>query len=95
MIRRPPRSTLFPYTTLFRSGGDPSNILQDEDLSSAQAEDLSAIIDKIINKNPDQVAQFKAGKMQLIKFFIGQVMKESKGKACPQETENLLLQKLS
>ena len=80
---------------MLETGGDPSNILQDEDLSSADSQDLEKIINEIINKNPDQVAQFKTGKIQLIKFFIGQVMKESKGKADPQETEDLLIQKLT
>jgi len=79
---------------MLETGGDPSNILQDEDLSAGDL-DLEKIIDKIINQNPDNVEKFKAGKTVLLKFFIGQVMKESKGKADPKTTEDLLIQKLS
>ena len=79
---------------MLETGGDPSNILQDEDLSSDDL-DLEKLVDQIINKNPDQVKQFKSGKTALLKFFLGQVMKESKGKADPKEAEDLLVQKLS
>jgi aspartyl-tRNA(Asn)/glutamyl-tRNA(Gln) amidotransferase subunit B len=80
---------------MLETGGDPSNILEDEDLGGGDDLDLNKLIEEIINKNPDAVAQFKAGKTALLKFFIGQVMKESKGKADPAEAENLLIQKLS
>jgi len=79
---------------MLETGGDPSNILQDEDLSSKDF-DLKKLVNEIINKNPDQVEQFKSGKTNLLKFFLGQVMKESKGKADPQEAEDLLIQELS
>ena len=79
---------------MLETGGDPSNILQDEDLSSGDL-DLEKIVNEVINTNPEQVEQFKKGKTPLIKFLIGQVMKDSQGKADPQEAENLLLQKLS
>ncbi len=80
---------------MLETRGDPSNILEDEDLSSAGKVDLDKIINEVINKNPEQVEKFKAGKMALMKFFIGQVMKESKGKADPKEAEELLIQKLT
>ncbi|MBU4360990.1 Asp-tRNA(Asn)/Glu-tRNA(Gln) amidotransferase subunit GatB, partial [Patescibacteria group bacterium] len=79
---------------MLETGGDPSNILEDEDLSSGDL-DLEKLVQEIINKNPEQVSQFKAGKTNLLKFFLGQAMKESQGKANPQEAENLLLQKLA
>lgn len=79
---------------MLETGGDPSHILEDENLS-AEDLDLDKLINEIINKNPDQVAQFKSGKTNLLKFFIGEVMKESQGKADPQEAEEILLQKLS
>ncbi|MDD5289633.1 MAG: Asp-tRNA(Asn)/Glu-tRNA(Gln) amidotransferase subunit GatB [Patescibacteria group bacterium] len=80
---------------MLETGGDPSNILEDEDLGGGEDLDLNKLIEEIINKNPETVAQFKAGKTALLKFFLGQAMKESKGKADPVEAENLLLQKLS
>lgn len=80
---------------MLETGGDPSNIMEDKDLSSAKAEDLNKIVERVINSNPDQVASFKSGKTALLKFFVGQVMKESSGKADPKETEEILIQKLS
>jgi len=80
---------------MLETGGDPSNILEDEDLGLTGGEDLEKIVDQVINKNPDQVKEFKSGKTVLLKFFIGQVMKESKGKADPKQAEELLIQKLT
>ena len=80
---------------MLETGGDPSNILESEDLAAGGAEDLEKIITEVINKNPNQVEEFKSGKENIIKYFIGQVMKESKGKADPKQAEELLIQKLS
>jgi aspartyl-tRNA(Asn)/glutamyl-tRNA(Gln) amidotransferase subunit B len=80
---------------MLETGGDPSHILEDENLGGEGDFDLNKLVEEIINKNPDIVAQFKAGKIALLKFFIGQAMKDSKGKADPKEVENLFLQKLS
>jgi GxxExxY protein len=80
---------------MLETGGDPSSILEDEDLGGGDNLDLNKLVEEIINKNPDTVAQFKNGKTALMKFFIGQIMKESKGKADPVEAENIFLQKLT
>ncbi len=56
---------------------------------------IEALIDQIIAANPDNVAQYKSGKDKLFGFFVGQVMKESKGKANPQMVNDLLKKKLS
>ncbi|MBF0491806.1 MAG: Asp-tRNA(Asn)/Glu-tRNA(Gln) amidotransferase subunit GatB [Deltaproteobacteria bacterium] len=55
---------------------------------------LEAIIDQVIAANPGNLAQYKAGKDKLFGFFVGQVMKESKGKANPQMVNDLLKKKL-
>lgn len=56
---------------------------------------IEAIIDQIIADNPGQVGQYKAGKDKVFGFFVGQVMKQSKGKANPQQVNALLKAKLS
>lgn len=56
---------------------------------------IESIIDQVIAANPDNVAQYKSGKDKLFGFFVGQVMKESKGKANPQIVNDLLKKKLS
>jgi aspartyl-tRNA(Asn)/glutamyl-tRNA(Gln) amidotransferase subunit B len=55
---------------------------------------IEVIIDEIIANNPGQVAEFQSGKDKLIGFFVGQVMKASKGKANPGQVNQLLQQKL-
>ena len=55
---------------------------------------LERIIDEVIAANPDNVAQFKAGKDKAFNALVGQVMKASKGKANPQQANELLKQKL-
>ncbi len=55
---------------------------------------IEAICDAIISANPDKVEQYKAGKDKLFGFFVGQVMKESKGSASPQAVNELLKAKL-
>lgn len=55
---------------------------------------LEKIIDEVIAANPDNVAQFKAGKDKAFNALVGQVMKASKGKANPQQVNDLLHSKL-
>ncbi len=56
---------------------------------------IEAVVDKVIEANPGQVAEYKAGKDKLIGFFVGQVMKETKGQANPGQVNQILKQKLS
>ena len=55
---------------------------------------IEAICDEIINANPEKVEQYKGGKDKLFGFFVGQVMKASKGSADPQAVNELLKTKL-
>jgi aspartyl-tRNA(Asn)/glutamyl-tRNA(Gln) amidotransferase subunit B len=55
---------------------------------------LEAIIDAVIAANADNVAQFKAGKEKAFNALVGQIMKASKGKANPQQVNDLLRKKL-
>jgi aspartyl-tRNA(Asn)/glutamyl-tRNA(Gln) amidotransferase subunit B len=55
---------------------------------------IEAIVDKVIEANPGQVAEYKAGKDKLIGFFVGQVMKETGGKANPGQVNAILKKKL-
>jgi len=55
---------------------------------------IASLIDTIITANPDQVAQYRAGKDKVFGFFVGQVMKQSQGKANPQQVNDLLKRKL-
>ena len=56
---------------------------------------IEAVVDKVIEANPGQVAEYQAGKDKLIGFFVGQVMKETKGQANPGQVNQILKAKLS
>ena len=67
-----------------------------QELGLEQISDDGAIkemVASVISANPDKVAEFKAGKTQLLGFFVGQVMKASKGKANPKAV-NAILQEI-
>ncbi len=55
---------------------------------------IEAIVDEVIAANPGQVAEYKSGKDKLIGFFVGQVMKETGGKANPGQVNKILKDKL-
>jgi aspartyl-tRNA(Asn)/glutamyl-tRNA(Gln) amidotransferase subunit B len=65
------------------------NLLQDNDAGS-----IAPIIDEVLAKYPDKVAEFRSGKKGLMGLFVGEVMKLSKGKADPKLTNQLLAEKL-
>jgi aspartyl-tRNA(Asn)/glutamyl-tRNA(Gln) amidotransferase subunit B len=57
--------------------------------------EIQRIIDRILQTNPDEVAAYRGGKAQLLGFFVGQVMRETKGKANPGLVNQLLHQALA
>ena len=84
------------FEALWAGEGDADAIIEKRGLK--QITDTSAIekvIDAVIAANPEQLAQYRAGKDKLFGFFVGQVMKLSKGKANPQQVNELLAEKLS
>ena len=81
---------------MFTTGGDPEEIIKLKNLMQLDDDDqLSTIIDKVITDFPTQVQEYKSGKENVIQFLLGQVMKESKGKANPQSTIKMLKTKLN
>jgi aspartyl-tRNA(Asn)/glutamyl-tRNA(Gln) amidotransferase subunit B len=81
---------------MIETGQEPEKIVEEKGLK--QVTDTGAIkeqISKILEANPDKVEQYKSGKDKLFGFFVGQVMKESKGKANPQIVNQLLKELLS
>jgi aspartyl-tRNA(Asn)/glutamyl-tRNA(Gln) amidotransferase subunit B len=74
---------------------DPTHIMESKGYGQISDEgQLGAIVDDVIVNNPQQVAQFKAGKEPLIKFLIGMAMKATEGSADPVVIERLLREKL-
>ncbi|HVT84610.1 MAG TPA: Asp-tRNA(Asn)/Glu-tRNA(Gln) amidotransferase subunit GatB [Chitinophagaceae bacterium] len=68
---------------------EEQNLLQQSDTSF-----LLPIVDEVLNKFANKVAEYKKGKKGLLSLFVGEVMKRSKGKADPAVTNQLILEKL-
>lgn len=56
---------------------------------------LEAMVDAVLEANPTQLEQYRAGKTKLQGYFVGQLMKESKGRANPTELNKILMKKLN
>ena len=77
------------------SGKDPKKIVEEKGLKQqSDPKELEKIIDKVISDNPKSVEAYKSGKDKLFGFFVGQVMKQSNGKANPQLVNEILKKKL-
>lgn len=76
---------------LVENGGNVKEIVEKEGMGAiSDTSALNKIIEDIINANPNQVAQYKAGKEKLFGFFVGQVMKQTQGRANPQVLNDLI-----
>jgi len=83
------------FTDMLRSGKTPSSIVKEKGLEQVtDSAELEHHIDTVLTANPDKVAAYKAGKTGLAGFFMGQVMRESGGKANPQLVKDLIEHKL-
>ena len=82
-------------TELLEKGGRAKDIVSKMGLSLISDEnELATLIKKVIADNPAQVEQYKAGKQTVIGFFIGQVMKATKGRAEPKTVNKLMKEEL-
>ena len=80
---------------ILKTGEDAQALVEKKGLSVISDEaSILPIIQKIIASNPEQVAAYKGGKDKLFGFFVGQAMKETKGRANPQLLNKLLKQEL-
>lgn len=78
------------------SGRSPAEIIEAEGLAQVGDEDaLRAFVAEVLAENPAQVATYQGGKEGLLGWFLGQVMKKSRGKADPQLTRQLLQEMLA
>lgn len=75
---------------------DPSHIIERLNLAQmSDAGELETIVDTILANNVQSVADYKAGKQNALQYLVGQVMKETKGKANPGVAKELLVKKLA
>ena len=81
---------------LLEKGGSPKAIVESRGLMAiTDPDELGAIIDKVLEANPDKLEQYRAGKKKLQGFFVGQIMKATSGKADPKTANQILNKKLN
>jgi aspartyl-tRNA(Asn)/glutamyl-tRNA(Gln) amidotransferase subunit B len=83
------------FRDMWDSGQAPADIIKAKGLVQvSDPGEIEKIVSDILAANPDQVAEFKAGKDKVIGFFVGAIMKASKGKANPGLVNDILMKKL-
>jgi aspartyl-tRNA(Asn)/glutamyl-tRNA(Gln) amidotransferase subunit B len=81
---------------MLESGKLPAVIVEEKGLVQISDEGaIKGIVEAVVAANPQSVEDYKAGKQKAIGFLVGQVMKESKGKANPGLANKLLIEVLS
>jgi aspartyl-tRNA(Asn)/glutamyl-tRNA(Gln) amidotransferase subunit B len=79
------------FIDMFENGKMPSDIVKEKGLEQIDDDSvIEEIVKKIIENNQKQYQQYKNGKTKLFGFFVGQVMKETKGKANPQKANEIV-----
>ena len=83
------------FAEMVESGKAADIIIKEQGLAQVSDEgQILDVINKIISDNPDNVSKYKSGKTNVFGFFVGQVMKETKGQANPTIVNKLLKEKL-
>lgn len=83
------------FIDMFETGKMASDIVKEKGLIQVSDEGaILEVIQKVLDNNPQSIADYKAGKDRALGFLVGQIMKETKGKANPQVVNKLLLEKL-
>jgi len=84
------------FEEMINGDQDPQKIVEEKGLKQeSDPKALEELIDKVIMNNTDKVKEYKSGKDKLFGFFVGQAMKESKGKGNPQLINKILKDKLN
>jgi aspartyl-tRNA(Asn)/glutamyl-tRNA(Gln) amidotransferase subunit B len=81
------------FEDMFETGENAKDIVEKKGLVQMSDEGaIKEIVQKVVDANPQSIADYKAGKDRAIGFLVGQIMKETKGKANPQIVNKLLLE---
>ncbi|MBI4681246.1 MAG: Asp-tRNA(Asn)/Glu-tRNA(Gln) amidotransferase subunit GatB, partial [Nitrospirae bacterium] len=84
------------FEEMYKTGKNPDTIVKEKGLVQISDEaDIEKAVDEVLEKNHGEVERFKAGDEKLMGFFVGQIMKATKGKANPKIVNELLKKKLS
>lgn len=84
------------FEAMWNGAGDADSVIEAKGLKQiTDSSAIEAIVAEVIAANPEQAADYRAGKDKLMGFFVGQVMQKSRGKANPGQVNQILKQKLS
>ncbi len=84
------------FEEMFRTGKGPQEVVAEKDLVQITDEgSLIQTVEEVLAANPTEVDAYRAGKEKLLAFFMGQVMKQTAGKANPKAVQEILRSKLS
>lgn len=84
------------FEALWQGEGEVDAIIETRGLKQvSDSGAIEAIVDEILAANPSQVAEYRSGKDKMFGFFVGQAMKAMKGKANPQQLNDILKRKLA
>jgi aspartyl-tRNA(Asn)/glutamyl-tRNA(Gln) amidotransferase subunit B len=83
------------FEALWNGEGTVEQIIDERGLRQiTDSASIEALVDDVLSENPNQVEQYRSGKTQVLGFLVGQVMKASRGKANPQQVNEMLRGKL-
>jgi aspartyl-tRNA(Asn)/glutamyl-tRNA(Gln) amidotransferase subunit B len=84
------------FEEMYATGKRPEDIIEEKGLKQLTDEDeIGKVIDSVLAAHPNEIEEFRAGKKKLLGFFIGQIMKQTRGKANPQIVNDILKDKLT
>ncbi len=83
------------FEQMFRSGKPPADVVRELGLEQIRgADEIAALVDRVLAANPKPVADYRAGKQEALKALVGQAMRESRGRANPQTLTEILTARL-
>jgi aspartyl-tRNA(Asn)/glutamyl-tRNA(Gln) amidotransferase subunit B len=83
------------FAEMWLSGKGPDEIIKEKNVEQiTDSVALEGMVDQVLANNPKEVLEFKAGKVKLMGFFVGAVMKISKGQASPEQVNKILNDRL-
>ena len=83
------------FNKVLETKTEPENFIDKNNAQITDEEELQAIIDRILDNSEVQIKDYKNGRTNLFDYFVGQVMKETKGKANPNLTKKLITNSLT
>jgi aspartyl-tRNA(Asn)/glutamyl-tRNA(Gln) amidotransferase subunit B len=83
------------FEVMFKTGKPPAEVVRELGLTQISGEEeIAAVVDKVLAANPKAVDDYRSGKEEAAKFLVGQIMKETRGRANPGMVNDLLRQRL-